>query len=109
MIAARHAADLDAIREDLPRGVAVERGRPGRATGASRGARFPEDAVVEGRIRVAPTGRHRRHRRRVRHLRHATDAWELEDLFVDPGHMRRGIATALVRHLSPRRTFGESR
>ena len=57
---------------------------------------FPEDAVVDGRVRVAvdrdtvvgfatitPTG----------------DAWELDDLFVAPEHMRRGFATALVRHL----------
>ena len=27
------------------------------------------------------------------------DAWELDDLFVAPAHMRRGFATALVRHL----------
>ena len=52
--------------------------------------------MVDGRVRVAvdgdivvgfatitPTG----------------DAWELDDLFVAPEHMRRGFATALVRHL----------
>ena len=27
------------------------------------------------------------------------DVWELDDLFVAPEHMRRGFATALVRHL----------
>ena len=27
------------------------------------------------------------------------DAWEIEDLFVDPAWMRRGVATALVEHV----------
>ncbi|HEY0811738.1 MAG TPA: GNAT family N-acetyltransferase [Pseudonocardia sp.] len=59
---------------------------------------LPADDVVAGRTRVAIDGegqvvgfatvRHRGGRSR-----------ELEDLFVEPGHMRRGIATLLVQDL----------
>ena len=56
-----------------------------------------EDGLVEGRMRVAVdaggaiVG--------FATLLPVTGAWELEDLFVDPANMRRGIATALVTHL----------
>jgi GNAT superfamily N-acetyltransferase len=57
---------------------------------------FPEDAVLDGRVRVAVdegvvVG--------FATLSTGPDAWELDDLFVAPAHMRRGYATALVRHL----------
>jgi GNAT superfamily N-acetyltransferase len=57
---------------------------------------FPADAVLDGRVRVAVdegvvVG--------FATITPGADVWELDDLFVAPAHMRRGFATALVRHL----------
>jgi GNAT superfamily N-acetyltransferase len=57
---------------------------------------FSGDAVAAGHVRVAVddgavVG--------FATITPSADAWELDDLFVAPAHMRRGFATALVRHL----------
>jgi GNAT superfamily N-acetyltransferase len=89
--------DLDALRETFRAASLSNAGDRDALLAHPELLVFPEDAVVEGRTRVAvdpdgtvvgfatvlPTG----------------DAWELEDLFVDPAHMRRGVATALITHL----------
>ena len=96
MIRRADRADLPAIRAVFRAASLANEGDRAALLAHPEVLEFPEDAVVDGRVRVAvdgdivvgfatitPTG----------------DAWELDDLFVAPEHMRRGFATALVRHL----------
>ncbi len=97
MIRPAGPADLDAIREIFRAASLWNEGDRAALLAHPEVLEFPDDAVVDGRLRVAVDDD-------GTVLGFATvtpcpDAWELEDLFVDPAHMRRGIATALVRHL----------
>jgi GNAT superfamily N-acetyltransferase len=97
MIRRADRADLDAIREIFRAASLSNDGDRAALLAHPEVLEFPEDAVVDGRMRVAVDDD-------GTVLGFATvtpraDAWELEDLFVDPVHMRRGVATALIRHL----------
>ena len=88
-------ADLDAIRAIFRAASLANEGDRAALLAHPEVLEFAGDAVAEGRVRVAVLGAV---------VGFATyspraGAWELEDLFVDPAHMRRGVATALVRHL----------
>jgi GNAT superfamily N-acetyltransferase len=96
MIRRAERDDLDAIREVFRSASLANEGDREALLAHPEVLQFPEDAVVDGRVRVAVDG--------GAVVGFATitpgaDAWELDDLFVAPAHMRRGVATALVRHL----------
>jgi GNAT superfamily N-acetyltransferase len=96
MIRRADRGDLDAIRAIFCTASLWNEGDRAALLAHPEVLDFPEDAVVEGRVRVAVQD--------GTVLGFATvtpraSAWELDDLFVDPPHMRRGVATALVRHL----------
>ena len=97
MIRRADRADLDAIREIFRAASLSNEGDRAALLAHPEVLEFPEDAVVDGRLRVAvdDDGTVLGFAGVTPHA----DAWELEDLFVDPAHMRRGVATALVRHL----------
>jgi GNAT superfamily N-acetyltransferase len=95
MIRRAEPADLAAIREIFRAASLANEGDRTALLAHPEVLEFPGDAVVEGRVRVAVDGAV---------VGFATfspraDAWALDDLFVDPAHMRRGVATALIRHL----------
>lgn len=97
MIRRAEQADLDAIREIFRAASLSNDGDRAALLAHPEVLEFPADAVVDGRIRVAVdddgivVG--------FAGITPRADAWELEDLFVNPAHMRRGVATALVSHL----------
>jgi len=97
MIRRADLADLDAIRAIFRAASLSNEGDRAALLAHPEVLEFPEDAVVDGRIRVAVdddgtvVG--------FAGITPYADAWELDDLFVDPARMRRGVATALVRHL----------
>jgi GNAT superfamily N-acetyltransferase len=89
-------ADLDAIREIFRAASLSNEGDRAALLAHPEVLEFLDGAVVDGRVRVAVDD--------GTVLGFATftpsaGAWELEDLFVDPAQMRRGVATALVRHI----------
>jgi GNAT superfamily N-acetyltransferase len=97
MIRRADLADLDAIREIFRAASLANDGDRAALLAHPEVLEFPADAVIEGRVRVAVD-------KDSAVIGFATistraDAWELEDLFVAPAHMRHGVATALVRHL----------
>ena len=97
MIRRADLADLDAIRAIFRAASLSNEGDRAALLAHPEVLEFPEDAVVDGRIRVAVdddgtvVG--------FAGITPYADAWELDDLFVAPVHMRRGFATALVRQL----------
>ena len=96
MIRRADLADLDAVRRIFRAASLSNEGDRATLLAHPEVLEFPEDALVEGRVRVAVAD--------DTVLGFATvtpraTAWELDDLFVDPAQMRRGVATALVRHL----------
>ena len=96
MIRRAERDDLDTVREIFRSASLANEGDREALLAHPETLEFPEDAVADGRVRVAVDG--------GAVVGFATftpsaDAWELDDLFVAPAHMRRGFATALVRHL----------
>lgn len=88
--------DLAAIREIFRAASLTNEGDRAALMAHPEVLEFPADAVLDGRVRVAVdegvvVG--------FATLTAGAAAWELDDLFVAPAHMRRGVATALVRHL----------
>jgi GNAT superfamily N-acetyltransferase len=92
-----HADDLAAVRRIFREASLWNEGDRAALLAHPEYLVLAEGGLVEGRMRVAVdacgavVG--------FATLRPVAGAWELEDLFVDPVHMRRGIATALVTHL----------
>lgn len=98
MIRRAERADLDAIREIFRSASLSNEGDRAALLAHPEVLEFPVDALVDGHVRVAVADDGT-----VLGFATATPnggAWELDDLFVDPAHMRRGVATALIRHLS---------
>ena len=96
MIRRAERDDLDAVREIFRSASLANEGDREALLTHPETLEFPEDAVLDGRVRVAVddgavVG--------FATITPNADAWELDDLFVAPTHMRRGFATALVRHL----------
>jgi ribosomal protein S18 acetylase RimI-like enzyme len=93
-------ADLDAIADVYRRASLSNEGDRAALLAHPDALEFDPAPVVAGLTRVALTG--------GRVVGFATarpvgaDALELDDLFVDPGHRRLGIATALVRDVERR-------
>jgi GNAT superfamily N-acetyltransferase len=93
LIRDRVPADLDALRDVYRRSSLSNDGDRANLLANPAVLEFPGPATGDGRTRVAVAG--------GRVVGFATtliagDAAELEDLFVDPGWMRRGIGRALV-------------
>ena len=80
MIRRAERDDLDAVREIFRSASLANEGDREALLTHPETLEFPEDAVLDGRVRAAVDG-------------------GAVDLFVAPTHMRRGFATALVRHL----------
>ncbi|MBV9919300.1 MAG: GNAT family N-acetyltransferase [Pseudonocardia sp.] len=95
MIRRAEPADLDAIRAIFRAASLSNEGDRATLLTHPEVLEFAGDAVAEGRVRVAVLGAVAG----FATFSPGADAWELDDLFVDPAHMRRGVATALVRHL----------
>lgn len=96
MIRRAERDDIDAVRAIFRSASLANEGDREALLAHPETLEFPEDAVVDGRVRVAVddgavVG--------FATITPNADAWELDDLFVAPTHMRRGFATALVRHL----------
>jgi GNAT superfamily N-acetyltransferase len=96
MIRRAERDDLDAIRKIFRSASLANEGDREALLAHPEALEFSADAVAAGHVRVAVDG--------GAVVGFATitpsaDAWELDDLFVAPAHMRRGVATALVRHL----------
>ncbi len=100
MVSIRQAGidDLDVVREIFQSAALWNVGDRETLLAHPEALVLPDDDLVAGRTRAAvdddgqvvgfATVRHRGRR-----------SWELEDLFVDPAHMRRGVATLLVKDL----------
>jgi len=87
-------ADLDALRDVYRRSSLSNDGDRASLLAHPEVLEFPGPATGDGRTRVAVTGDGRLVGFATTLI--AGDAAELDDLFVDPGWMRRGIGRALV-------------